>query len=292
MSARTDEPRVTLFCPSYNHEAYVVDTLESIVAQTWNNLEVIVIDDASTDSTPERVEEFCRRHPGKIRFRRGRTNRGTAGRWNEMIGMLSGEFLVSVGSDDLLPPGAIRSRVEWMLRRPDVSFLLTRFDVLTGNERLLTGEAVLDVVPQFEKMFRPGVFDRLYEELLEGNFVHPGAACYRLAALDRASLLLDERCPNLHDYAQMLEIARRFRVGFSEDSTYVYRWHLKNASASENPEKDVEAVTAEMNYILAKEILSTPGAPGRTALLPWAANALHGLKLLAERRAAAHAGTA
>lgn len=278
------EPLVSVFCPSYNHENFIRETLESIAAQSWRNLEVILIDDGSTDRTAEIAAEFAGCHPGPFRFRRGRKNRGTVARWNEMIGRITGDFLVAVGSDDILPPDGIRRRVEQMIERPRVDLLLTDFDVLTADNRLVRGKEKLDVVPQFEKMYQAGVFDRLYDELLRGNFVHPGAACYRVGSLLPHELRLDPATPNLHDYDQLLKIARRGNVAFLDEPTYVYRWHRGNTSASENPAKDLLSVAAEMSYVLSRHLIGEQTPLQRATTLRTIEESLRGPKAVCADR--------
>ncbi len=289
MTGRGDSglPLVSVFCPTYNHQNYVQETLESVLAQDYRNLELIVIDDASTDGTADVAETVASTDPARVRFNRGKTNRGTAARWNEMLDMVSGEFLVAIGSDDILPPGAIRKRVEYLLDHEKVDFLLTGFDVLTADDRLLRGRDKLEVVPQFAKYYEPGAFDRLYSELLEGNFVHPGAACYRLATLPSPVMSLDENCPNLHDYGQMLAIAGDYTVAYLEESTYVYRWHERNLSAA--PGKDLLSVSAEMSLILSKQLLRKQTPIDRIRTLKTLYDSLYGLKLEGAERGSAAA---
>ncbi len=259
------DPLVSVFCPSFNHEEYVLEMLESLTAQSWQNMEVVMIDDGSTDSTADIAEEFTARRPDIFRFRRGKVNRGTVARWNEMVDLIRGDFLIALGSDDLLPVDGLRSRAQFMIDHPNVDFLLTEFDLLTADNRLIGGKQKLDVVPQFEKMYRPGIYDRLYDELLRGNFLHPGAACYRVGSLERSVLKLDPASPNLHDFDQLLKIVKGYQVAFLDDATYVYRWHQKNVSAEENPEKDLVSISAEMSYILSRQLIG-PQTPSQKAI--------------------------
>lgn len=109
--------KVLLRVPCYNHELYVEQCLESIAAQTYPAIEVIVADDASTDRTAEIAERICHRHGW--RFIRNERNLGVAATLNRMADAAGDyDYVFSVASDDLLPPGSIAAMVSALDREP------------------------------------------------------------------------------------------------------------------------------------------------------------------------------
>lgn len=100
----SSEPLVTIVIPSYNHERYVVDSIKGVVSQTYNNVELIIIDDGSTDGSVSRIESMldtCRERFKRFEFR-SRPNKGLCATLNEALEWSQGEFFSLIASDDIL----------------------------------------------------------------------------------------------------------------------------------------------------------------------------------------------
>ncbi len=107
-------PLVSVFCPTYNQEDFVGEALESILAQDYQPLEILVPDDGSEDGTIGIVEGYVSRHPGMIRLIRG-PHVGITGNCNRGLTAARGEFVAFTAGDDLLLPGKISRQVSWFL---------------------------------------------------------------------------------------------------------------------------------------------------------------------------------
>lgn len=105
------KPWVTVICTSYNHEAYVEQALQSVVEQAYPNVELIVIDNGSTDHTAERIEQFTQQHPA-IRFIRNATNQGLNHAFNQGLALAGGRYVIDLSADDVLLPGRIAKQTE------------------------------------------------------------------------------------------------------------------------------------------------------------------------------------
>ncbi len=102
-------PLVSIVTPAYNQAEYLADTIESVLAQDYPNIEYIVLDDGSTDSTPE----VLNRYNGRVRWER-HDNMGQARTLNKGWAMSKGEVIGYLSSDDILYPSAIRKLVEML----------------------------------------------------------------------------------------------------------------------------------------------------------------------------------
>lgn len=91
---------LSVIVPNFNREAYLTDCLESILAQTYTDLEIVVSDDASTDGSRSVIESFRRLHSAKIRLIAGTVNRGPAAARHEAILQARGEYFTTLDSDD------------------------------------------------------------------------------------------------------------------------------------------------------------------------------------------------
>ena len=103
-------PRVSVIVPSYNHERYVEGALESVFRQTYANLELVVVDDGSTDGSVARIRDALRKSPFPVRFV-ARANRGAAPTINEAVALSGGDFVNVLNSDDRFAPTRIAAMV-------------------------------------------------------------------------------------------------------------------------------------------------------------------------------------
>ncbi len=101
-------PAISVIIPLYNAERYVADCLNSLLAQTFQNFEVIIVDDCSTDSSCAVVESFIERFNGRLTLTHMETNSGSAGLpRNKGLMFSRGEYIYFVDADDLLTKTAL-----------------------------------------------------------------------------------------------------------------------------------------------------------------------------------------
>ena len=116
-----DFPLVSVLIPAYNHENYIQETIESIINQTYPNIELIILDDGSKDKTWEKITELkpkCENRFVKIHFET-KQNEGTCITLNKLLKLSSGEFVYIIASDDLAKPQAIEKEVKFLQDNPD-----------------------------------------------------------------------------------------------------------------------------------------------------------------------------
>ena len=104
-------PLVSVIVPCYNHEKYVEETIESIVNQTYENIELIVIDDGSKDASPQIIEELSKKYNFKFIHR---SNKGLSATLNEGIRLSQGKYISVCASDDKLKLDKIEKQVKFM----------------------------------------------------------------------------------------------------------------------------------------------------------------------------------
>ena len=98
------QPLVTILVPCFNHQDYVRETIESIVKQTYKNIELIVIDDGSTDNSPLILAELSQKYNFYFEHQK---NIGVSATLNKGIKMAKGEYISTIASDDLITPDKI-----------------------------------------------------------------------------------------------------------------------------------------------------------------------------------------
>src|SRR3954470_1776125 len=118
-------PRVTVGLPVYNGERYVADAIDSLLAQTFSDFELIVCDNASTDRTEAIVRGFAARD-SRVRYCRNVENIGLYPNFNLVRGMARGEFFKWLAHDDICSPTYLQRCVEALEADPAASMAYTR----------------------------------------------------------------------------------------------------------------------------------------------------------------------
>lgn len=128
-------PRVSILVITYNQEKYIDETLRSLVNQDYDNLEIIVSDDCSTDSTQQIIRSYSERYPQVVPIL-NTTNRGITENSNIGMSHCSGEYLCYMGGDDVLYPTKISTQVDFMLKNPEVDLCGHNLDLIDeeGNK--------------------------------------------------------------------------------------------------------------------------------------------------------------
>jgi glycosyltransferase involved in cell wall biosynthesis len=118
-------PRVAVVIPCFNHGRYLRETVESVLAQTFESLEVVVVDDGSTDDSAEVAEALRAENPERVRLLRQPNSGHPAFARNNGIRATSGEYVLCLDADDQLPPDWLAACVEALDSRPDAGVAYT-----------------------------------------------------------------------------------------------------------------------------------------------------------------------
>lgn len=118
---RTGEPLVTVTIPMYNNERFIKQTIESILAQTYANFELLIYDDNSTDGSYEIAASF--RDP-RMRVFKNKRNLGPEGNWNRAIQDIGGKYVKLICGDDILYPNCLEKQVAVFEKNPQAGISL------------------------------------------------------------------------------------------------------------------------------------------------------------------------
>src|SRR3989442_1563603 len=109
------EPLVSIIVPVFNGERYLRESLDSILAQTYPRVEVLVMDDASTDGTPSIIASYG----NQVHYYRQPQNRGIYGNMNDGIAMARGEYIAIYHADDVYLPKIVECEVAFLHHHPE-----------------------------------------------------------------------------------------------------------------------------------------------------------------------------
>lgn len=253
-------PLVSVVVPAYNHGRFIAEAVESILSQDYPRIEVIVVDDGSSDDTeavlaPYRARIACE----------SQRNAGQSAALNRGWRASRGEILAYLSADDALRPRAVRTAVEALAARPDAALVYGNFELMDDSSRSYRVVTVdhcdlPGMIAQFTTLAGPGAFfrreaferagewdvklrqnpdaDFLFRLGLQGTFVHVphvmaafrvhvGSQTYQAPSLDRAEepLTIVRRFfarPDLPD-----AVRKRRRASFASAHALAARQHLR-----------------------------------------------------------------
>ena len=237
----SDQPLISVLMPAYNHERYVASTVRSILEQDWPRIELIVLDDGSSDGTWRILQELKAECEGKLErvVMMTQRNRGVAATLNRLSGLAHGDFFALIASDDQYLPGAFRHLIAPMLRDAEIGLVVGQNELMDGESRTCywdrDREIVYDPTVAVYRTFNehlaskgvvengPGFGD--YSEFVRDNHVANGylirGTCFR-----RILPYSDENL--LEDLWLHLQLSKICRYRAVPEHTFRYRWHAQN----------------------------------------------------------------
>ncbi len=221
-----DYPKVSIRIPAYNHEKYIGQCLNSVLTDPYPNKELLIIDDGSIDRTPQIIHDWikCKSPDFPVIFQQ-RENRGLTKTLNELIGMCSGEYLVSLASDDYLLSGGIQSRVEYLIDNPDKDAVFSDCIVVDDKGDVLHNSGLTDL---YSANISKLISDKGILEEIISNWSVPGPVLMvRYRIYDKVGLYNENL--RFEDWDFYLRMASANIVGFLDIKVSAYRLHGKNA---------------------------------------------------------------
>jgi glycosyltransferase involved in cell wall biosynthesis len=123
--------KISVLIPTYNCSQYIREAIDSVLTQNYDNLEIIVVDDGSTDNTKEVLKDY----PANLKyFYKG--NGGIGSTRNACLEHASGELVAWVDSDDYWLPGKLQAQLTYLEEHPDCEIVFTKFENFFEREEL------------------------------------------------------------------------------------------------------------------------------------------------------------
>lgn len=218
-----EQPLVSVPVITYNSSKTVLETLDSIKAQTYQNLELIVSDDCSTDNTVEICRNWIEQN--KSRFVRTELltvekNTGISANFNRAETACKGEWVKPIAGDDLLMPNCIQDFIKYACRNNGAIYLFSRlipFSEKQGNRHLMNNIINYNFfsMPE-EQQYRYLIFGR--------NEIPAPTAFYNKTAVELLGVKSDERIPMIDDWPRWINLLKRgVHFHFVDKELVMYR---------------------------------------------------------------------
>jgi alpha-1,3-rhamnosyltransferase len=240
--------KISVIIPSYNHEPYIAQAIESVIAQTFLDIELLIIDDCSTDNTVKVIEELkgrCKKRFSRFVFVKKEQNLGLIDSMKKLVKISQGEFIFPGASDDVLKPNALEDLYNFIKDKRD-------YGVVVGDNEIIDEKGATVYWDKKRKnsynknSFHYKTFgdflqkNRIdvnffsedfgsYESLLKGNYI-PNGSLRRSAPFK--SYVKDIKNDFMEDWYIMLQFSKEYKFKYIEKILYSYRWHETNTIKS------------------------------------------------------------
>jgi glycosyltransferase involved in cell wall biosynthesis len=216
------EPLVSVLMAALNHERFAAEAVRSVLDQDYERLELIAIDDASDDATPELLEQYAAEAPpGRMRVVRHERREGIAETRAHALRLAHGELIGLLDSDDLWLPGKLGPQAALLRDEGDVGLVHGEYEAFDSD----SGETIPWGSRDWD---RDG--DQLVE-LVRQTFIMCGSVLVRRSAIDRRGVgFVETGYPGYDDYLLWLTIALDWRIAHEDRKVMRYRRHAGNLS--------------------------------------------------------------
>jgi len=255
---------VSVIIPAYNHENYIENCIRSIAEQTYSQLELVIVNDGSTDGTHAKILPLIKLY--KDRFvnvvYHDRGHRGTGATLNELIALAQGEFLFQSASDDMAKPEAIQTLWDFMSGHPNYALAVGDNEIIDSSGRRVYWDsdrnnvedeslAVYKTFGDFLHSTRKNInfhsdqFGSI-DTLLNGNYI-PNGKMFRKSALLAVG---GYREGVVEDWYINIQLAKRYKMKYFDAPLFSYRWHAANTIKNK---EYMKKVTRNMRWFVKAE---------------------------------------
>lgn len=240
-------PKVSVMMPVYNSKRYVAEAINSIITQTYANLEFLIVDDASIDGSWEIVKKFADKDP-RLRIFRNERNRGVPYSRNFLFEQVSAEseFLAIMDSDDLAMPERLAKQVAYLRSHPELHGVGSALQVINEDGRLIAHRRY-ECVPE-----------RICRQAIAANpFAHPTMMLRRslLAEIGK----YDERYRSCEDYDFLLRALKARQLGNLPDELLQYRISTTQWKQTHLKDTLLATIAIQRSYLFNKRFFSCRG---------------------------------
>jgi len=245
------DPLVSVIIPVYNGERYLAETIESVVAQTYRNWELIAVNDGSPDNSRVILEEYARKHPDRIRVITVK-NGGVSRARNTGVSNARGTYIAFIDQDDLWDARKLERQLDQFRANRDLGLSFTNESIIDEH-----GSRTRENVLRFNASKNRGF---VFGHLIFENFI-PISSVMLTKEIFAAAGGFDPGYALAEDFDLLLKVTRLAPVDYIDDPLLLYREHGESGTY-----KKIDAITQESFSILHSWRTKDPGFFRRHAL--------------------------
>lgn len=237
MNSMKDNSLVSICIPCYNHEKFVRDCLESLINQTYQNIELILYDDCSKDKSWDIIKDYEKKLKdrfSRLVLLRHERNLGLPGTLNQMIPLCNGQYIKIIASDDFLFPEYVELMVIKMQRNRDI-------DVLFCNGISVKEESTYNNPVHKSVIYHKPVQidnEHIKERLYENCFIFAPSVILRKEVYNECGLYNEDVIFEDWEYWLRIACSKKFKFGYLDKILVYYRRNENSMSSLMGPEAD------------------------------------------------------
>ena len=269
------ERKISVLIPAYNHEKYIQSSIRSVINQTYKNIELIVIDDGSKDSTWEKICEL--KEECESRFIRTvlktKENEGTSKTLKQLLSIAQGDFLYYFSSDDIIKPNAIETLKNFLENNPDYALAVGNDDLIDSEGKPCYWDDKRNIIYDKKRAIYHTFADFLQKDchfkFTSNKFGTYGSFYYQNyipnGFLIRKSIfsIIEPYSPEapLEDHFLMLQISKYAKMKYIDEILFSYRIHQNNTFTQTEKMKQLGIKTKEYEEKILERIDETKVLP-------------------------------
>jgi len=241
-----------------NGEKYLAQSVDSILSQTYTDFEFIIVDDGSTDSTPEILRAYERQDP-RIKILTNSVNKGIGYSRNRGIAETRGEYIANMDADDWCLPERFARQLSFLEKRPEIAVL--------GTACIMVDE----ISKRQNRWENPDLPGRVRWALLFNCPVMNSSAMIRKSRLPQSFQVYKQEFSPAEDYELWARIAETDKIANLSESLCYYRWHENNISVTSHLDQSLatyKIIQAQVhkytNLVLPQKLISMYRKPQKS----------------------------
>ena len=250
-------PRLSILIPVYNAERYIAKTIESVLAQTYTDWELIIVEDKSSDKSFQIAKQYEALYPEKIKVYQNDSNLGMLQNWNKGIDLCKNELFVKLDADDIWLPSFLEKSVQIIDKYPEVGLVFTKYVNIDEDDNIIPDSEI--VLPDFakEKPFSTIPLVHLgQKKMLSYPILRQGLSVMRRIIFDEIGkyrFLITEKTQAATDTEFYYRIGMHYNLFCIDETLYKYRVHRNSISKTDKENqlsslKEFELKTTIINY--------------------------------------------
>ena len=209
-------PEVSVIIPTYNRAHYICSAIQSVLNQTFEDFEIIVVDDASTDDTREIIDKF---EDERIYYIRHKKNRGGSASRNTGIKHSRGKFIAFLDDDDLWMRNKLEKQLDLINKTSEIGVVYTGVLLINNSGQIISHKI-------------PSLRGNIFPDILKKNYVGScSMVLVRKECFTRIGLF-DENLPAGQDWDMWIRLAKRYQFDSVNEPLVLYRVHEKRISTN------------------------------------------------------------
>lgn len=260
-------PRLSILIPAYNAEKFIAKTIDSVLAQTYTDWELIIVEDKSTDNSYRIIKQYEARCPEKIKAFQNDTNLGMMLNWNKGIDLCKSELFVKLDADDIWQPTFLEKSIKILDKFPEVGLVFTKYVNIDDTDAIIPNTEI--TLPDFaiEKPFSTIPLVKLgQDKMLQYPILRQGLSVMRRTIFEEIGkyrFLLSKDTQAATDTEFYFRLGLHHAIYCVNETLYHYRVHATSISKTDtnsqlSSKKMYEIKKCILDYYYHQQQIDTP----------------------------------